>query len=547
MKRFSPSIHTFAWAISLGLITLVTTPGSQAGAPTPIILPQAHVNVAIPVQTQSGIKISVKAGGNLQAALDQARPGDTVELQAGATFTAPSGGFILRPKNGTSWITIQSSAMANLAPGRRVTPLDARYMARIVQPGSGVAITLQQTASYYRLQGLEVTSTNMVGGPNSLGMSFGLVSLGLNNETSTTRVPHHIILDRMYIHGHPKLHCKWGVNLNSAHAAVINSYLSELHTVGQDGQAITSTVSQGPLLIHNNRLEAATENVMFGGAAIPNNSVLPADITITRNYFYTPETWNPKSSKFIPVGYPATRWLKKNLLEFKVGRRVLVEGNVFDGSWVDGQTGIAILIKSSNQTVPSNFAVSEHITVRNNLIKNAASPISLAGATAGTTVVTHHLLVENNLAYDMNVAPFNGDSRTVLWLGGIYNVVMRKNTFVAPKGSQSAITAMLSSANSVFSDNVLTQGTYGYTCSGAGFGSAALVKCLPAGTISNNGLIGLKPYSTYNSEVSMAGTLADAFVDPANKDFRINISGPFSGQGMGANVTQVLQMTQGVQ
>ena len=41
----------------------------------------------------SGKMISVNAGGNLQTAIDQANPGDVIELQAGATFT---GNFTLR-------------------------------------------------------------------------------------------------------------------------------------------------------------------------------------------------------------------------------------------------------------------------------------------------------------------------------------------------------------------------------------------------------------------------------------------------------------------
>ena len=46
----------------------------------------------------SAATLTVNAGGDLQAAIDAAHPGDTIVLQAGATFNGP---FRLRVKNGT--------------------------------------------------------------------------------------------------------------------------------------------------------------------------------------------------------------------------------------------------------------------------------------------------------------------------------------------------------------------------------------------------------------------------------------------------------------
>ena len=45
----------------------------------------------------AGATITVRAGEDLQAALDRARPGDTVQLEAGATWV---GAFVLPAKNG---------------------------------------------------------------------------------------------------------------------------------------------------------------------------------------------------------------------------------------------------------------------------------------------------------------------------------------------------------------------------------------------------------------------------------------------------------------
>ncbi|MFY9585354.1 MAG: hypothetical protein WAR21_12780, partial [Candidatus Acidiferrales bacterium] len=73
-------------------------------------LPRVFLDTTYSPPTR-GKLIPVNAGGDLQAALDASRPGDVIELQAGATFT---GNFILPKKPGTDWIYIRSSAHALL-------------------------------------------------------------------------------------------------------------------------------------------------------------------------------------------------------------------------------------------------------------------------------------------------------------------------------------------------------------------------------------------------------------------------------------------------
>src|SRR5438445_538169 len=58
--------------------------------------------------------IDVPPGGDLQAALDQAQPGDTIRLAAGATYT---GWFTLPAKPGAGDILIRTSWRAGTAPG----------------------------------------------------------------------------------------------------------------------------------------------------------------------------------------------------------------------------------------------------------------------------------------------------------------------------------------------------------------------------------------------------------------------------------------------
>ena len=61
----------------------------------------------------SGNTITVKAGGDFQAALDRAKAGDTILLEAGATF---SGNFNLPNKSGNEFIIIRTSANDSQIP-----------------------------------------------------------------------------------------------------------------------------------------------------------------------------------------------------------------------------------------------------------------------------------------------------------------------------------------------------------------------------------------------------------------------------------------------
>src|SRR6267142_3100250 len=96
-----------AFLLGPALLSLWPASGEAAQLPT---LPQAFIDTTY--SPPSGNTIVVNAGGNLQTAINNAVPGDTIVLQAGATFTGP---FTLPNKtSGSGWIYIQSSAYASL-------------------------------------------------------------------------------------------------------------------------------------------------------------------------------------------------------------------------------------------------------------------------------------------------------------------------------------------------------------------------------------------------------------------------------------------------
>src|SRR6202165_1374958 len=104
--------------------------------------------------------ITVRAGEDLQAAIDEAQYGDTLVVEAGATYVGP---LRLRDKgvgSGTDadYITIRTSDLAGIPrEGERVNPTQqARSMPKIVSPNEQAAVNTEAQAHHYKFVGLEV-------------------------------------------------------------------------------------------------------------------------------------------------------------------------------------------------------------------------------------------------------------------------------------------------------------------------------------------------------------------------------------------------------
>src|SRR5262249_14542466 len=96
--------HLAAGALTVALVAIAARPAQGADARRLPERPQALVATAWPAAT--GRTVTVPAGGDLQAALDWAAPGDVIALAPGAAFTGP---FTLPKKSGNGWIVVRTA------------------------------------------------------------------------------------------------------------------------------------------------------------------------------------------------------------------------------------------------------------------------------------------------------------------------------------------------------------------------------------------------------------------------------------------------------
>jgi hypothetical protein len=385
----------------------------------PAELPRVHVLSALADTPAHGQVREVHVGDDLQKAIDSSKCGETLALEAGATFR---GVFRLPAKkcDDSHWIVLRTSALDSSLPpaGTRVTPCYAgvaslpgrpdfhcasphNVLATISFDGSGNSgpIMLLPGANHYRLIGLEVTRTKP-----QLHMQHLIAP---DNAGSPW---HHIVFDRLWVHGTAQDETKDGVNLNGAtNVAIVDSYFTDLHCIAgggscTDAQAVSGgggNIPSGPYKIENNFLEASGENILLGGAP---GDVTPADIEIRRNHFFKPLVWKPDQPGF--VGSESGRpYIVKNLFELKNAQRVLLEGNILENCWGGfTQAGFAVLLTPSNQAGKCPSCQVSDVTIRYNKISHVAgvlqvatalSPREKAASSGGRRFSIHDLIVDD--------------------------------------------------------------------------------------------------------------------------------------------------------
>ncbi|HKC65857.1 MAG TPA: Calx-beta domain-containing protein [Pyrinomonadaceae bacterium] len=475
--------------------------------------------------TAHATTITVHAGGDLQNAINSAQLGDTLILDAGATFNGPI--TLKANKTGSGYITIESSALASLPDANhRVSPSDVVNMPTIVAAISGQpALQTEAGASHYKLIGIEFRT---VSASDSI---VNLIELGSNDQTSLSQIPSDLTLDRCLIRAFPTQTLRRGIALNSSETTIINCYIAGFKSDIQDAQAINGWNGPGPFHIINNYLEGSGENLMFGGSTPNIPGLVPSNIEIKRNYLYKPLSWRQGE-----VGYGRVRWSVKNLFELKSARHVTFEGNELENCWGDVNPNYSAITLTASTDDSGPQATIEDVTIRYNVMKHTPNVFNILGNDAQNQSGLG-LTIENNLFTDVDWVRWSNNPNdnsnyrgNFIKIGSMANVKVNHNT-VFQSGNYISVYAI--DSGFVFTNNIVNY-SGGILGNNGTRDAAAITSYFPNANFSGNVIIGGNRFTmgTFTNQNYYPMTAANvSFVDYPNNDYRLSDNSLYKSVG----------------
>jgi len=157
----------------------------------------------VSVITQAQGAIAVPAGGNLQAAINNAKRGDKIVLEAGATYVGNFNLINKGPCTGaeSEFITITTSDPSGTPQALfgypqhdiRITAQMAARMPKVLTPNSSPAFWVNAGAGCYRLKGLDISNTD------TSGTVIRLIGFGEQIPPDRNLYPSHIVIEQNLI------------------------------------------------------------------------------------------------------------------------------------------------------------------------------------------------------------------------------------------------------------------------------------------------------------------------------------------------------------
>lgn len=391
------------------------------------------------VETSAGKIIRVPKNGNLQTAINLANSGDIIELQAGAEY---AGSFILPKKNLTDYVTIRSSAIAQLPENVRVNPSQAKLLAKLaVKKDSRPLVLTEPGAHHYRFDGIEFSS-------ESSSYIYNLVFFG--DEENGKITPHHFEINRSYLHSTKTGKTRRAITANSGQTVIQNSYIEGFAFPSEETQGILGYTGTKDLKILNNYIEGGAENIMFGGAQAASAELIPSDIEIRGNHFNKPAEWKTQNAAM------------KCLFEIKNGKRIRFVENYLENNWVGA--AFRLTLRSEDGNAP--FHTIEDVLIKDNIIVGAGDGIQILGKddfydgkpNQKDAQVLKRLIIENNLFLNIGGREFEGSGYFIQVSDGEQITIANNTSF-----NQGNIAKFYGTMprNFAFKNNITGHGEYG--------------------------------------------------------------------------------------
>ena len=335
----------------------------------------------------------------------------------------------------------------------------------------------------------------------------------------------------MYIHGDPTFGQKRGISLNSASTTIKNSYIAGIVSANKDTQAICGWNGPGPFTITNNYLEASGENLLFGGADPAMPSLVPSDITITRNQFSKPLAWWGQA------------WTVKNLLEFKNAQRVVIDGNILENNWLAGQSGYASSSRRGTRTAPRRGRVVQQIQFTNNVVRHVAAAINILGSDYNAPSQ------QTNDDHDPQQPVRRRQQRALRRERMVpadprgRNITVDHNT-VFSDGTSDVYADGPPSPGFVFTNNIMQNNAWAIMGNSASPGNGTIAAFFPGSQFLGSVIAGARPRDLSGGNFYPANLAAVGFINLAGGNYRLSASSLYirsatDGTNVGANIDAI--------
>ncbi len=255
-------------------------------------------------------------------------------------------------------------------------------------------------------------------------------------------------------------------------------------------------------------------------------------------------------------------WSVKNILEFKKGRRVLVEENLLENNWVGAdQYGFAIVLTVRTDNGATPWAALEDIRIVRNIIRNSGSGVNLSARDGNFGGTAGRITFKENLFYGIDAQKwgrpqfyasatwFDGRSRMFQILQGPPDVAIDHNTLIQETSTGGGPWSLMLDPHTAagkldrfqFTNNIATYGVKG-TSTAEGNPTQAFYA--PDSTFSKNVLIGRAEANYPDGNYFPSERAGVGFSSEATADFRLASGTPYKsaaaeGRDLGADISAV--------
>ena len=204
-------------------------------------------------------------------------------------------------------------------------------------------------------------------------------------------------------------------------------------------------------------------------------NLVPSDIIFQGNTVAKPLAWRTQ------------RWQVKNLFELKNARRVRIVSNTFEYSWLQAQTGVAVLFTGRNQDGRCPWCQVEQVTFQGNIVRHSGAGVQILGFDdQHPSQQTRNITIKDNLFDDIDAKNWGGNGYFLQLVGGPRDITVDHNTVIQDNAGGILTADGGPILGFVFTNNLIRQGAYGIKGTDRSPGNDTIRAYLPASQIASN-------------------------------------------------------------